>query len=175
MLFCQHLFFAYPPKPPFRFILRDGPRIEEDSYGDPSHQEEENSTDSTSNSEDSTDDSVVDPNYTASSQDEGSDTSDEGTLTEASSIEFEYNSSKRQMQVMFRKVMFCFSDSNFTVPTNSNSFITSMCGFCSGSGNFTFCIGGDYVPMVHFASFIQICSRIFCFFPSFYRPDLLVL
>jgi hypothetical protein len=101
MLFCQHLFFAYPPKPPFRFILRDGPRIEEDSYGDPSHQEEENSTDSTSNSEDSTDDSVVDPNYTASSQDEGSDTSDEGTLTEASSIEFEYNSSKRQMQVMF--------------------------------------------------------------------------
>jgi hypothetical protein len=99
MLFCQHLFFAYPPKPPFRFILRDSPRLEEDSDGDPSHQEEENSTDSTSSSEDSTDDSVVDPNYTASSQDESCDTSDEGTLTEASSIEFEYNASQRQMQV----------------------------------------------------------------------------
>jgi hypothetical protein len=74
---------------------------------------------------------VVDPNYTASSQDEGSDTSDEGTLTEASTIEFEDNASKRQMQVMLRKAMFCFSDSNFNIPTSSNSFITSECGLCS--------------------------------------------
>ncbi len=40
---------------------------------------------------------------------------------------------------------------------------------------FTFCIGGEYAPMLHFASFIQILLTDILLFPRSFRPDLLLL